>query len=79
MARIWSSCEVSRSGTALHSGQVGAAHEQQRRRRVAEVVEADLGRVGQPEDVAGAVASLLSADTRWITGQRVEVNGGYRL
>ena len=43
------------------------------------VSDTPLGRVGQPEDVAGAIASLLSADTRWITGQRVEVNGGYRL
>jgi hypothetical protein len=29
--------------------------------------------------VAGVVASLLSPETRWITGQRVEVTGGYRL
>ncbi len=43
------------------------------------VSDTPLGRVGQPEDVAGAIASLLSADTRWSTGQRVEVNGGYRL
>ncbi len=38
-----------------------------------------LGRVGEPEDVAGVIASLLSPDTRWITGQRIEVTGGYRL
>ncbi|WP_164015057.1 SDR family NAD(P)-dependent oxidoreductase [Pyxidicoccus trucidator] len=41
--------------------------------------ETPLGRVGEPEDVADVIASLLSKDTRWITGQRVEVTGGYRL
>lgn len=38
-----------------------------------------LGRVGEPHDVAGVVASLLAPDTRWMTGQRIEVTGGYRL
>jgi NAD(P)-dependent dehydrogenase (short-subunit alcohol dehydrogenase family) len=35
-----------------------------------------LGRIGRPEDVAGAVAFLLSEDAGWITGQVVGVNGG---
>jgi NAD(P)-dependent dehydrogenase (short-subunit alcohol dehydrogenase family) len=35
-----------------------------------------LGRVGLPDDIGGAVASLLSADSRWINGQRIEVSGG---
>jgi NAD(P)-dependent dehydrogenase (short-subunit alcohol dehydrogenase family) len=43
------------------------------------VGETPLGRFGEPEDVADVIASLLSPDTRWITGQRVEVTGGYRL
>ena len=43
------------------------------------IAETPLGRVGEPEDVAGVIASLLSPDTRWITGQRIEVNGGHRL
>lgn len=38
-----------------------------------------LGRMGEADDVAGAIASLLSDDTRWITGQRVEVTGGFAL
>lgn len=41
--------------------------------------ETPLGRLGEPEDVAGAVAMLLAPESRWITGQRVEVTGGYRL
>jgi len=35
-----------------------------------------LGRAGLPDDIGGAIASLLRTDNRWITGQRIEVSGG---
>jgi NAD(P)-dependent dehydrogenase (short-subunit alcohol dehydrogenase family) len=35
-----------------------------------------LGRIGQPEDIAGVVAFLLSSDAAYMTGQSVAVNGG---
>ena len=35
-----------------------------------------LGRMGQPEDIAGTVAWLLSDDARGITGQAIDQNGG---
>ena len=35
-----------------------------------------LGRVGEPEDVAGAVAFLASNDAAWITGHTLPVDGG---
>lgn len=38
-----------------------------------------LGRVGEPEDISGAVAALLSDESGWITAQRVEVSGGMNL
>jgi NAD(P)-dependent dehydrogenase (short-subunit alcohol dehydrogenase family) len=38
-----------------------------------------LGRVGEPDDFGGAIASLLTGDNRWITGERIEVSGGTRL
>jgi NAD(P)-dependent dehydrogenase (short-subunit alcohol dehydrogenase family) len=38
-----------------------------------------LGRVGLPDDIGGAIASLLSAENRWINGQRIEVSGGMFL
>ncbi|MVA12239.1 SDR family oxidoreductase [Agrobacterium vitis] len=36
-----------------------------------------LGRVGEPDDVGGMVASLLSDENRWINAQNIEVGGGY--
>lgn len=36
-----------------------------------------LGRVGEPEDVAGVIASLLLPDNGWINAQCIEVGGGY--
>ncbi len=38
-----------------------------------------MGRVGLPDDVGGAVASLLTGGNQWITGQRIEVSGGMNL
>jgi NAD(P)-dependent dehydrogenase (short-subunit alcohol dehydrogenase family) len=38
-----------------------------------------LGRVGQADDVGGAVAMLLSPESGWINGQRIEVSGGMNL
>lgn len=35
-----------------------------------------LGRVGEPEDVAAAVAFLASRDAPWITGTTLTVDGG---
>ncbi len=38
-----------------------------------------LKRVGEPEDVADAVAILMSRDARWVTGVNLAVSGGTRL
>lgn len=38
-----------------------------------------LERLGNPEDIASAVAFLASADASWITGQTVVVDGGRSL
>lgn len=38
-----------------------------------------LGRVGLPDDIGGAVSLLLSEDSRWVNGQRIEVAGGIFL
>jgi NAD(P)-dependent dehydrogenase (short-subunit alcohol dehydrogenase family) len=38
-----------------------------------------LGRVGEPEDVALAIAFLLSEDSRWVNAQCIEVSGGMTI
>lgn len=38
-----------------------------------------LGRVGQPDDIGGVIASLLQPDNRWINAQRIEASGGMNL
>ncbi len=38
-----------------------------------------LRRMGQPADVGGVIVGLLSPDASWITGERIEVTGGYQI
>lgn len=38
-----------------------------------------LGRVGEPEDIGGVIASLLLDDNRYINAQDIEVAGGYNI
>lgn len=38
-----------------------------------------LGRIGTPEDVAGAVSFLVGPDAAYLTGGVLDVNGGYRM
>lgn len=48
--------------------------------REAEVIAGyPLGRLGEPEDVAGVVTFLLSDDAAWVTGQTIVIDGGGSL
>jgi 3-oxoacyl-[acyl-carrier protein] reductase len=38
-----------------------------------------LGRIGEPEDVARAVAFLAGEDARWVTGETLRVDGGQHV
>jgi 3-oxoacyl-[acyl-carrier protein] reductase len=38
-----------------------------------------LKRVGEADDIADAVAFFAGPDSRWITGQVVQVSGGWKL
>jgi len=42
-----------------------------------EVAHTPMGRLGEPEEVAGVVAFLSSADASYITGTTLTVDGGY--
>jgi NAD(P)-dependent dehydrogenase (short-subunit alcohol dehydrogenase family) len=37
------------------------------------------GRVGEPEDIGGAVRTIVSETAGWITAQRIEASGGQSL
>jgi 3-oxoacyl-[acyl-carrier protein] reductase len=37
-----------------------------------------LGRIGQPQDIAGAAVFLASSDSSWITGETFVISGGNR-
>jgi len=45
-------------------------------REVEVAAQYPLGRLGTPEDIAAAVAFLASADSAWITGQVLNLDGG---
>ncbi|MDH4096353.1 MAG: SDR family oxidoreductase, partial [Betaproteobacteria bacterium] len=38
-----------------------------------------IGRLGKPEDIAGAVLFLASDDAEFITGQTISVSGGLTM
>jgi NAD(P)-dependent dehydrogenase (short-subunit alcohol dehydrogenase family) len=38
-----------------------------------------MGRMGRPDDIAGAVMMLVGDDARWVTGQIIEASGGLQL
>ena len=38
-----------------------------------------LGRVGEPDDIGAVIATLLGDECRWITGQTIDVSGGFDL
>jgi 3-oxoacyl-[acyl-carrier protein] reductase len=42
------------------------------------VAATPLGRLGQPEDIAGVAVFLASRDAAWLTGERISASGGFR-
>ena len=57
-----------RFAAALHEGREGEV-----------AARYPLGRLGVPQDVAGVVAFLASADAAWVTGQTIVCDGGVTL
>lgn len=51
-------------------------HESDMRKQMEAVTP--LGRIGQPEDIAPAVAYFASDDSAWVTGETLYLSGGYR-
>jgi NAD(P)-dependent dehydrogenase (short-subunit alcohol dehydrogenase family) len=55
----------------------GMMHDEQVRAYLTSQVA--MGRVGEPDDIAAAVAALLSDANQWVTAQRIEISGGQSL
>ena len=58
------------------TGLTRASYDDPERRR-ATIAQIPLGRLGQPEDIVGAILYLASDESRWVTGSTVTVDGGY--
>jgi NAD(P)-dependent dehydrogenase (short-subunit alcohol dehydrogenase family) len=58
------------------TGLTRASYTDPEARRATEAV-IPLGRLGQPDDLVGAVLFLASDESRWVTGSTVTVDGGY--
>jgi NAD(P)-dependent dehydrogenase (short-subunit alcohol dehydrogenase family) len=58
------------------TGLTRASYTDPKARRATEAV-IPLGRLGQPDDLVGAVLFLAADESRWVTGSTVTVDGGY--
>ena len=64
--------------TGFHSrGGMGEDEQKQYKEKVADMVP--LGRIGEPEDVAGVACFLLSDDANYVTGAELRVDGGLTM
>jgi NAD(P)-dependent dehydrogenase (short-subunit alcohol dehydrogenase family) len=69
----WVDTDMAWQGIDLLAEAIGGTREQAYEQAMSEV---PLRRMSQPEDIAGTVAWLLSADSRGVTGQAIDHNGG---
>jgi NAD(P)-dependent dehydrogenase (short-subunit alcohol dehydrogenase family) len=69
----WVDTDMAREGLDGMAEALGVSHDEAHRIAMQSV---PTGRMGRPEEVAGVVAWLTSADARGVTGQGVDVNGG---
>jgi NAD(P)-dependent dehydrogenase (short-subunit alcohol dehydrogenase family) len=69
----WVATDMSREGIGLLAEALDVSYDEAYARAMREV---PLGRMSEPEDIAGTVAWLLSADARGVTGQAIDHNGG---
>lgn len=69
----WVETDMARQGLDLIAAEIGGTREDAYRMAMDAV---PLGRMSQPDEIAGTVAWLLSRDARGITGQAIDQNGG---
>ena len=59
----------------MNSEKSGKTQEEEKQ----EIALTALRRIGEPDDIADAVAFVCSDDARWVTGTWLYVSGGIRL
>jgi len=69
----WVDTDMARLGLDLLAREIGGTRDDAYRLAMTQV---PLGRMSEPEDIAGTVAWLLSPDARGVTGQAIDQNGG---
>ena len=77
-------CELAGRGVRINAVRAGMTESPNADRFPPEVRDAavrrtPLGRLGKPEEIAAAVDYLLSPDASWITGQVLDVDGGFSV
>ena len=68
---------VTVNAVAPHAIETPMSSEWSKEKRENVISDIPLDRLGQPKEVAGAVAFLLSDDADFITGEILDVNGGF--
>jgi NAD(P)-dependent dehydrogenase (short-subunit alcohol dehydrogenase family) len=69
----WVDTDMAWEGIDLYAADTGRTRDEAYRDAMRDV---PLGRMSRPEDIAGTVRWLLSADARGVTGQAIDQNGG---
>jgi NAD(P)-dependent dehydrogenase (short-subunit alcohol dehydrogenase family) len=69
----WVDTEMAREGLDGMAAGIGVSHDEAYEIAMKQV---PMGRMSEPEDVAGVVAWLMSSDARGVTGQGIDINGG---
>jgi 3-oxoacyl-[acyl-carrier protein] reductase len=79
LARDLASHNIHVNAVAPHAIETDMSKEWSEEKRRAVIAAIPLGRMGKPEEVAEAVAFLASDAANFITGEILDVNGGYLM
>ncbi len=79
LARELASYNINVNVIAPHAIETDMSREWSEEKRKSVIADIPLGRMGEPEDIAEAVAFLVSDKAKFITGEVLDVNGGYLM
>jgi len=79
LARELASYNINVNVVAPHAIKTDMSREWSEEKRKNIIANIPLGRMGEPEDIAEAVVFLVSDKAKFITGEVLDVNGGYLM